>query len=189
MRDDVFAPPLDRGEFPILQRLVGRDGARPLVYLDSAATALVPERVIGAVERFLRTSCANIHRGAHLLAEEATDAYEGAREHLASFFGVDDPARVLLVQNATDACNLAAFGWGARVLGPGDVVAVAEDNHHANIVCWQMLAERHGVEVAWIPSMRTVVSISKRGASWPSGPQASSRSRRSRTCSGSRSPT
>lgn len=151
MRDDVFAPPLDRGEFPILQRLVGRDGARPLVYLDSAATALVPERVIGAVERFLRTSCANIHRGAHLLAEEATDAYEGAREHLASFFGVDDPARVLLVQNATDACNLAAFGWGARVLGPGDVVAVAEDNHHANIVCWQMLAERHGVEVAWIP--------------------------------------
>ena len=186
MRDDVFAPPLDRGEFPILQRLVGRDGARPLVYLDSAATALVPERVIGAVERFLRTSCANIHRGAHLLAEEATDAYEGAREHLASFFGVDDPARVLLVQNATDACNLAAFGWGARVLGPGDVVAVAEDNHHANIVCWpSAMASR------WrgFPSMRTVVSISKRGASWPSGPQASSRSRRSRTCSGSRSPT
>lgn len=143
--------PLDRDGFPILQRLVGCDGMRPLIYLDSAATALVPERVIGAVERYLRTSCANIHRGAHRLAEESTDAYECAREHVASFFGADDPVRVLFAQNATDALNLAAFGWGTQVLEQGDVVAVAEDNHHANIVCWQMLSERLGVEVAWIP--------------------------------------
>ena len=127
------ASPLDRGEFPLLQRLVGCDGARPLVYLDSAASALVPERVIRAVERYLRTSCANIHRGAHRLAEESTDEYECAREHVAAFFETADPSRVLFVQNATEACNLAAFGWGANVLGPGDMVAVAEDNHHANI--------------------------------------------------------
>ena len=114
-RRPACAPPIDRAQFPMLERRIGRDGDRPLVYLDSAATSLVPLRVTDAVTRFLHTSCANIHRGAHVLAEEATDAYECARERLA-------------------AC-----------------LAVAEDNHHANIVCWQMLAERRGVELAWIP--------------------------------------
>lgn len=142
---------IDRAQFPVLERRVGRDGDRPLVYLDSAATSLVPSRVTGAVARFLDTSCANIHRGAHRLAEEATDAYEGAREHVAAFLGVGDPDRLVFTRGATEAMNLAAFGWAAHALAPGDVVAVAEDNHHANIVCWQMLAERRGVELAWVP--------------------------------------
>ena len=145
------APPLDRAQFPILKRRVGRDGDRPLVYLDSAATSLVPLRVTDALTAFLHTSCANIHRGAHTLAEEATDAYERSREHLAAFLHVDDPARLLFTHGATESLNLAARCWAEEALAPGDVVAVAEDNHHANIVCWQMLAARRGLEIAWIP--------------------------------------
>ena len=144
-------PPIDRAGFPILERRIGKGEGRPLVYLDSAATALVPERVVRAVERFYATSCANIHRGAHALAEEATDAYECAREDVARFFGVQDAGRVVLTHGATESMHLAAFGWAEHALAPGDVVAVAEDNHHANVVCWHQLARRRGVEVAWIP--------------------------------------
>ena len=150
-RRPACAPPIDRAQFPMLERRIGRDGDRPLVYLDSAATSLVPLRVTDAVTRFLHTSCANIHRGAHVLAEEATDAYECARERLAACLGVDDAARVVFTHGATDSLNLAALCWAEHALRPGDIVAVAEDNHHANIVCWQMLAERRGVELAWIP--------------------------------------
>lgn len=145
------APPLDRAQFPVLERRIGRDGDRALAYLDNAATALVPRRVTDAVTRFLHTSCANIHRGAHVLAEEATDAYECAREHLAAYLGVEDSARVVLTHGATESLNLAALCWAEHALRPGDIVAVAEDNHHSNIVCWLMLAERRGVELAWIP--------------------------------------
>ena len=124
---DPRKTPLDRGRYPILERKVGRGGARPLVYLDSAATSLVSERVTEACAAFLRTSCANIHRGAHTLAEEATDAYEGAREQLARFFGVEDAARLVFTRGATESLNLAALGWADHRLHPGDVVAVAED--------------------------------------------------------------
>lgn len=147
----VEKTPLDRAQFPVLDRLVGRDGNRPLVYLDSAATSLVPLRVTEAVTRFLHTSCANIHRGAHVMAEEATDAYERAREHLAAYLGVGDPTRIVFTHGATESLNAAALCWAESELQAGDIVAVAEDNHHANIVCWQMLAERRGVELAWIP--------------------------------------
>ena len=151
---DPRKTPLDRGRYPILKRKVGAGGAHPLVYLDSAATSLVSERVTGACASFLRTSCANIHRGAHTLAEEATDAYEGARERLARFFGVEDADRLVFTRGATESLNLAALGWADRRLRPGDVVAVAEDNHHANIVPWQMLAERREVRIEWIPVSR-----------------------------------
>ncbi|MEC4183365.1 cysteine desulfurase [Adlercreutzia sp. R21] len=148
---DAMKTPLDRGRYPILERKVGADGAHRLVYLDSAATALVSATVTDAHAAFLHTSCANIHRGAHLLAEEATDAYECARERLASFFGAPSPEAVVLTHGATESLNLAALGWGRRHLRAGDIVAVAADNHHSNIVPWQMLAEERGVEVAWIP--------------------------------------
>ena len=182
-------PPIDRAGFPILERRIGKGEGRPLVYLDSAATALVPERVVRAVERFYATSCANIHRGAHALAEEATDAYECAREDVARFFGVQDAGRVVLTHGATESMHLAAFGWAEHALAPGDVVAVAEDNHHANVVCWHQLARRRGVEVAWIP-------VDGQGrldyAAWCAvaerGPQSWSRSRTSRTCWGPASP-
>lgn len=143
--------PLDRAQYPIIERRVGRDGTCPLVYLDSAATALVPDSVIEAHGRFLRTSCANIHRGAHRLAEEATDAFESAREHVAAFFGVDEPEHVVLTHGATESLNLAALGWAAHHLVPGDLAVVAADNHHSNLVSWQMLAERQGLCLAWLP--------------------------------------
>lgn len=148
---DAIPTPLDRSRYPILERKVGSDGARPLVYLDSAASSLVSASVTDACTAFLHTSCANIHRGAHTLAEEATDDFEGARERLARFFGVEDADRFVFTHGATESLNMAALGWGARSLSPGDVVAVVEDNHHANIVPWQMLAERRGVRIEWIP--------------------------------------
>lgn len=151
MFDSSGASLLDRTQFPVLERRIGRDCDRAIAYLDSAATALVPLRVTDVVTRFLHTSCANIHRGAHVLAEEATDAYECAREHLAAYLGADDPARVVFTHGATESLNLAALCWAEHVLRPGDIVVVAEDNHHSNIVCWQMLAERRGVELVWIP--------------------------------------
>lgn len=151
---DPRKTPLDRGRYPILERKVGAGGSHPLVYLDSAATSLVSERVTGACASFLHTSCANIHRGAHTLAEEATDAYEGARERLARFFGVEDAERFVFTRGATESLNLAALGWADHRLRPGDVVAVAEDNHHANIVPWQMLAQRRGARIEWIPVSR-----------------------------------
>ena len=145
------APPLDRGAYPILERRMGPAGERPLVYLDSAATALVSSAVTDAYADFLHTSCANIHRGAHALAEEATDAYECAREHVARFFGVGDAARVVLTHGATESLNLAARGWAEGHLRRGNVIAVAEDGHHSNLVPWLAAAERAGAEVAWIP--------------------------------------
>lgn len=144
-------PPLDRAQYPILERRVGRDGTRPLIYLDSAATALVADPVIEAQATFLRTQCANIHRGAHQLAEEATEAFESARERVAAFFGVEEPERVVLTHGATESLNLAALGWAANQLAPGDLVVVAADNHHSNLVPWQMLAEWQGLRLAWLP--------------------------------------
>lgn len=144
-------PPLDRAQYPILERWIGRNGDCPLVYLDSAATTLVADPVIEAQAVFLRTRCANIHRGAHQLAEEATDAFESARERVAAFFGVGEPERVVLTHGATESLNLAALGWAANQLAPGDLVVVAADNHHSNLVPWQMLAERQGLTLAWLP--------------------------------------
>lgn len=148
---DVTTTPLDRGRYPILERKVGRAREASLVYLDSAATALVSTAVTDAHAAFLHTSCANIHRGAHLLAEEATDAYECVRERLARHLGVADAGRMVLTHGATESLNLAALGWAIHHLRPGDVVAVAEDNHHSNIVPWLAVAERTGAEVSWIP--------------------------------------
>lgn len=147
----VSSTPLDRAQYPILSRRVGRNGEWPLAYLDSAATALTSERVLGAASDFLRASCANIHRGAHCLAEEATDAYESSREVVADFMGVGDSDRLVFTHGATESLNLVAQGWAGRALRAGDVVAIAEDNHHANIVGWQMAAQKAGFEIAWIP--------------------------------------
>lgn len=143
--------PLDREHYPILKRSVGVHADRPLVYLDSAATALTSTTVTDSYVRFLHTNCANIHRGAHQLAEEATDAYECTREKLATFFGMDNPEHVVMTHGATEALNLAAFGWAEHHLQPGDVIAIAEDNHHSNIIPWLMIAKRTGAEVLWIP--------------------------------------
>lgn len=154
------AAPLDvaalRADFPILQRTV-RD-ERPLVYLDSGATSQRPRQVLDAERDFLEHSNAAVHRGAHQLAEEATDAYEGAREKIAGFVGVD-VGEVVFTKNATEGVNLVAYAMSNAAtagpeadrfrLGPGDEVVVTEMEHHANLVPWQQLCQRTGATLRW----------------------------------------
>ncbi|WP_199444146.1 cysteine desulfurase [Umezawaea beigongshangensis] len=154
------AAPLDvaalRADFPILGRTV-RDGKR-LVYLDSGATSQRPRQVLDAERLFLETANAAVHRGAHQLAEEATDAYEGARSRIADFVGASAD-ELVFTKNATEGVNLVAYAMGnsatagpeaARfVLGPGDEIVVTEMEHHANLVPWQQLCLRTGATLRW----------------------------------------
>ncbi|NKS38644.1 SufS family cysteine desulfurase [Rhodococcus hoagii] len=139
-----------REDFPILGRTV-RDG-KPLVYLDSGATSQRPVQVLDAEREFLTTCNAAVHRGAHQLAEEATDAYEGARAAIASFVGVDSD-ELVFTKNATESLNLVAYVFGDdrfdKVVGPGDEIVVTEVEHHANLVPWQELARRTGATLRW----------------------------------------
>jgi cysteine desulfurase / selenocysteine lyase len=154
-----------RADFPILTRTVRDD--RALVYLDSGATSQKPTQVLDAERGFYERHNAAVHRGAHQLAEEATDAFESARETIAGFIGA--PAReVVFTKNATEALNLVAYAFSnavaagamdgvepdvARrfVLGPGDEIVVTEMEHHANLVPWQELARRTGATLRWLP--------------------------------------
>ncbi|WP_433612821.1 cysteine desulfurase [Prescottella agglutinans] len=150
----ITVPALDvtriRDDFPILGRTV-RDG-KPLVYLDSGATSQRPVQVLDAEREFLTTCNAAVHRGAHQLAEEATDAYEGARAAIASFVGVDSD-ELVFTKNATESLNLVAYVFGDdrfdKVVGPGDEIVVTELEHHANLVPWQELARRTGATLRW----------------------------------------
>ncbi|MFC7961547.1 cysteine desulfurase [Rhodococcoides kroppenstedtii] len=139
-----------RADFPILGRTV-RDG-KPLVYLDSGATSQRPTQVLDAERHFLTTCNAAVHRGAHQLAEEATDAYEGARAAIAAFVGADAD-EVVFTKNATEALNLVTHVLADdrfdRALGPGDEIVITELEHHANLVPWQELARRTGATLRW----------------------------------------
>jgi cysteine desulfurase / selenocysteine lyase len=145
-----------RADFPILSRTV-RDG-RPLVYLDSGATSQRPRQVLDAEREFLERHNAAVHRGAHQLAEEATDAYESARARIAAFVGAD-PASLVFTKNATEGINLVAYAMSNAatagpdaqrfVVGPGDEVVVTELEHHANLVPWQELCRRTGATLRW----------------------------------------
>lgn len=146
-----------REDFPILRRTLA-DGM-PLVYLDAGATSQRPQPVIDAEVAFLTGSNAAVKRGAHQLAEEATDAYEGARARIGRFLGAPRPEEVVLTRNATEALNLVARSLGdgdARTpahlrVGEGDEILVTEMEHHANLVPWQELARRTGARLRWIP--------------------------------------
>ncbi|MBN1668546.1 MAG: cysteine desulfurase [Anaerolineales bacterium] len=138
-----------RADFPLLGRQV-RPGV-PLVYLDSAATAQKPEHVIRAMSDFYQHSNANIHRGIHVLAEEATALYEGARQQVADFIGAASSRQVIFTRNTTEAINLVAQTWGRTALQPGDVVVLTEMEHHSNLVPWQMLAAERGLRLEFIP--------------------------------------
>ena len=136
-----------RKEFPTLQREVR--GHR-LVYLDSAATSQTPEVVLDAMDRYYRTYRSNVHRGVYQLAEEATDAYEGARSALARLVGADARG-VVFTKNATEACNLIAYGWVRRQLGPGDALLCTVMEHHANMVPFVHAANDLGFEMRYVP--------------------------------------
>ncbi|HEX6800727.1 MAG TPA: cysteine desulfurase [Ktedonobacterales bacterium] len=138
-----------RDDFPILSRTV-RDG-RPLIYLDSAASAQKPRQVLDAMDRFARTSYANIHRGVHTLSEEATAAYEGARKKVARFINARSVREIIWTRNTTEGINLVARTWADANLKPGDVVLSTLLEHHSNIVPWQLAAARTGTRVEYVP--------------------------------------
>lgn len=149
-----------RADFPVLQRAC-RDG-RPMVYLDSAATSQKPQVVIDAEVDFYEKRNAAVHRGAHQLAEEATDAFESARAGIARFIGASED-EVIFTRNATEGINVVATAMGHASLGrggsgaqrfrlqPGDEIVVTEAEHHANLVPWQELSARTGARLRWIP--------------------------------------
>ena len=145
-----------RKDFPILERRV-RDG-QPLVYLDSANTSQKPRQVLDAMDEFYERHNANIHRATHLLGEEATQAYEGARAKVVPFIGAAEPAEVVFTKNVSEAINLVAYSMGNATatgqrgrfsLGPGDEIVITEMEHHSNIVPWQLLCQRTGATLRW----------------------------------------
>lgn len=138
-----------RADFPILQREV-RPGV-PLVYLDSTATAQKPQAVVAAMDDYYHRSNANVHRGIHTLAEEATAQYESARERIARFIGARTPKEVVFTRNATEAINLVAYSWGRANIKAGDIIVYSEMEHHSNLVPWQMLAAETGAVIEVIP--------------------------------------
>lgn len=135
-----------RAEFPILLRHVH---GKPLVYLDSAASAQKPRAVIEAMTGAMEHSYANVHRGLHTLANETTDAYEAARAKVAGFINAD-PAEIVFTKGGTEAVNLVANGVGT-FLQPGDEIVLSQMEHHANIVPWHFLRDRKGVVLKWVP--------------------------------------
>ena len=147
--------PLDafklRKDFPILGREV-RPGI-PLVYLDSTATTQKPASVIESMDEFYRRFNANIHRGVHTLAEEATGMYEKAREQVADFIHAYSPSEIIFTRNATESINLVAYSWGRANLKNGDLVILSEMEHHSNLIPWQILAQERGIQLEFIPIM------------------------------------
>jgi cysteine desulfurase / selenocysteine lyase len=139
-----------RADFPILSRVMR--GGSQLAYLDSGATSQKPLQVLDAERHFLTTSNGAVHRGAHQLMEESTDAYEQGREDVARFVGADAD-ELVFTKNATEALNLVSYVLGddrfARSLGPGDVIVTTELEHHANLIPWQELARRTGATLRW----------------------------------------
>ena len=137
-----------REDFPIFDRDVR---GKRLVFLDSGASAQKPESVIDAMSEFQKRHYSNVHRGAYLLSEEATDAYEDARRRVAAFIGAGAAEELVFCRGTTTAMNTVAFGWGMNELQEGDQVLLTTMEHHANIVPWHLLARYRGVELAYLP--------------------------------------
>ncbi len=137
-----------RADFPVLAEQVHE---RPLVYLDNAATSQKPRAVIDALRTYYETYNANIHRGLHALSERATAEYEDARARVARFINAAHPHEVIFTRGTTEAINLVARGWGDENVGEGDEILLTEMEHHSNLVPWQMLAQRTGASLRYIP--------------------------------------
>ena len=135
-----------RAQFPILSRSVND---KPLIYLDSAASAQKPEAVISAMADQARTAYANVHRGLHTLANETTDAFEAAREDARRFLGAPTVDNIIFTKGATEAINLVASGLAGDIQ-PGDEIVLSIMEHHSNIVPWHFLRERHGAVLKWV---------------------------------------
>lgn len=138
-----------RKDFPIFQRET-KPGTR-LVYLDSTATSQKPLLVIEAMDSYYRRSNANIHRGVHMLAEEATSLYEEARVKIAKFINAPSAHQIIYTRNTTESINLVAYSWARANLKSGDLVILTEMEHHSNLVPWQILQAERGIELGFIP--------------------------------------
>ncbi len=139
-----------RLQFPILGRTVK---GRPLVYLDNAATTQKPQTVIDAISHYYSEYNANIHRGTHTLAEEATAAYEASRTALQEFIGAASPDEIIFTRGTTEGINLVAYTWGRANIIAGDEIIISEMEHHSNIVPWQILCEERNAVLKVIPVM------------------------------------
>lgn len=137
-----------RRDFPALHQTVHD---KPLVYLDSAATALKPEVVIDAVTHVYTHDCANIHRAVHVLSQRATSSFEGTRAKVRAFLGAPSDKEIVFVRGTTEAINMVAEAWARPRLGPGDRVLVSGLEHHSNIVPWQMVCQKTGAELTVVP--------------------------------------
>ncbi len=137
-----------RADFPILATEVR---GKPLTYLDNAATGQKPQAVIDAVERYYRLENSNIHRGVHYLSEKATDAYEAARTKVAQFIGIEDADEIIFTRGTTESINLVAHGFVETVLQAGDEILISHMEHHANIVPWQIAAQKTGAVLKVVP--------------------------------------
>jgi cysteine desulfurase/selenocysteine lyase len=143
----MFDPQEIKKDFPIFNRVIN---GQPLVYLDSAATTQKPYQVIEALVDYYQNHNANIHRGIHTLAEEATALYEGAREKVRAFIGASSSKEIIFVRNSTEALNLVARTWGEVNLSAGDEILLTVTEHHSNLVPWQLLAQRKGLKLKFL---------------------------------------
>ncbi|RME38233.1 MAG: cysteine desulfurase [Thermoflexia bacterium] len=137
-----------RADFPALARLVH---GKPLVFLDSAASSQKPAQVLEAMGRIYRECYANVHRGIYAFSEEATLAYENARDKVASFIHAPYREEVVFTRNTTEAINLVAYAWGRTHIRSGDRILLTQMEHHSNIVPWQLLAQEKGAELVYLP--------------------------------------
>jgi cysteine desulfurase/selenocysteine lyase len=137
-----------REDFPILHE---KAHGQPLIYFDNAATSQKPKTVLDALRRYYEHNNANVHRGLHELSSRATEAYEGSRRRVADFLGAASPDEIVFTRGTTESINLVAQAWGGKFLREGDVILLTEMEHHSNLVPWQLLAERIGVRLRFVP--------------------------------------
>src|ERR1041384_61108 len=137
-----------RGDFPVLDQKVH---GKPLIYFDNAATSQKPRSVIDALRQYYEHDNANVHRGIHELSNRATAAFEAARGRAAQFIHARGADEIIFTRGTTESINLVAHAWGSKQLKPGDRILLTEMEHHSNIVPWQLLAERTGARLAYLP--------------------------------------
>ncbi|HEY3664031.1 MAG TPA: cysteine desulfurase [Chthoniobacterales bacterium] len=140
--------PAVRKDFPILDQEVH---GRPLIYFDNAASTQKPRPVLDALQRYYEHDNANVHRGLHELSSRATEAYEGARQRVADYLGASSADEIVFTRGTTESINLVAQAWGGKFLRAGDVILLTEMEHHSNLVPWQLLAERSGAQLRFLP--------------------------------------
>src|SRR6058998_3000869 len=137
-----------RSDFPVLHQKVH---GHPLIYFDNAATTQKPKAVVEALRRYYERDNANVHRGIHELSNRATAAFEAARDRAARFINARSSAEIVFTSGTTEGINLVAQAWGSKHLKRGDKILLTEMEHHSNIVPWQLLAERVGAKVIYLP--------------------------------------